>query len=212
MITKICYKCKIEKPLAEFSKSKIRPDGHNSDCKDCHKEYRRQYYLKNKKKEKQNSKKSWSNNKVQTNCSECGKSLERHRTNVSPEKNNFCNYKCSIKFYDRESDPYKYLFSTIRRRAKVKKLKFDLTKEYLKELMYNQNNKCVVTNIPIKVIKQNEVGTLADTASLDRIDNSKGYEKGNVRFTCLGINYMRNRRSNDELVDLLSKIIKYKKS
>jgi len=37
---KICYKCKIEKPINEFSKSKREKDGLQSSCKVCVKEYR----------------------------------------------------------------------------------------------------------------------------------------------------------------------------
>lgn len=40
---KICYKCKVEKPISEFSQYK-------SICKSCNKEYMRKYYLKNKEK------------------------------------------------------------------------------------------------------------------------------------------------------------------
>lgn len=212
METKICYKCKIEKPLDDFSKSKRRPDGHNSDCKECHKKYRREYYLKNKEKEKSQSRELWDSKLVETECSYCKASLKRHRTNVSEEKHNFCDIKCTNKFYGKKSDPYNYLFTNIKKRAKVKNLSFNLTRKFLKELMQLQNNRCAVTNIPIEVIKQTELGTLSSTASLDRIDNTKGYIKGNVRYTCLGINYMRNRRSNEELEDLLNKIIKYRKS
>jgi len=52
---------------------------------------------------------------------------------------------------------------------------------------------------------------LANSASLDRIDNEKGYIKGNVRFVCLGINYMKNRRADSEVFELLDKILEYYK-
>jgi len=36
---KQCNTCKIEKPHKDFYKSKIRIDGYNYECKDCHKAY-----------------------------------------------------------------------------------------------------------------------------------------------------------------------------
>jgi hypothetical protein len=35
MGTKICFKCKTEKDLSEFNKSKSRKDGHRTYCRDC---------------------------------------------------------------------------------------------------------------------------------------------------------------------------------
>ena len=38
---KICTKCKVEKPLAEFHKWASTPDGYHYNCKDCKKAYRK---------------------------------------------------------------------------------------------------------------------------------------------------------------------------
>lgn len=43
-----CYNCKKNKDVSNFSKNSSRPTGYNSQCKECHKEYRRSHYLKNK--------------------------------------------------------------------------------------------------------------------------------------------------------------------
>jgi len=58
IITKICPKCQIEKPISEFNKSNGHKDGLGSYCKDCIKlyqqenklhiaEYQKQYRIKN---------------------------------------------------------------------------------------------------------------------------------------------------------------------
>ena len=44
---KICTKCKEEKELSEFSKSKSSKDGLQYNCKACQRQYCRQYYAKN---------------------------------------------------------------------------------------------------------------------------------------------------------------------
>lgn len=40
------------------------------------------------------------------------------------------------------------------------------------------------------------------TASLDRIDSSKGYEIGNVQFISTAINYMKNTMSHEDTLKL----------
>nr|DAN83507.1 MAG TPA: Meiotic chromosome segregation protein [Caudoviricetes sp.] len=37
MRTKICTKCGLEKPTSEFNKNKLKKDGLQSECRDCHK-------------------------------------------------------------------------------------------------------------------------------------------------------------------------------
>jgi hypothetical protein len=46
---------------------------------------------------------------------------------------------------------------------------------------------------------------------LDRVDNSKGYIKGNMMWVVLGVNYMKNRHSNEDLKELIDRIFKYRK-
>lgn len=50
VMMKLCYKCDTHLPLTAFSKNSSRPDGHNSQCKDCHSAYRRKHYQENRKK------------------------------------------------------------------------------------------------------------------------------------------------------------------
>lgn len=40
------------------------------------------------------------------------------------------------------------------------------------------------------------------TASLDRIDSSKGYEIGNIQFISTAINYMKNTMSHEDTLKL----------
>lgn len=45
-------------------------------------------------------------------------------------------------------------------------------------------------------------------ASLDRIDSSKGYVKGNVQFVCLSMNYAKNGFSDQQIKDFVDSIRK----
>jgi len=50
METKVCYRCKQEKPLSEFSKRRSSKDGAVGECKTCDSDRCRNYYKKNKEK------------------------------------------------------------------------------------------------------------------------------------------------------------------
>jgi len=47
-MTKICSKCKIEKPIEAFSKDKNKKDGLSNQCKECNAKYRIEYRKNNK--------------------------------------------------------------------------------------------------------------------------------------------------------------------
>jgi hypothetical protein len=48
MGTKVCYSCKLEKPVSEFSKKKAAKDGLNDRCKVCDKAMAKTWYEANK--------------------------------------------------------------------------------------------------------------------------------------------------------------------
>lgn len=47
METKICSKCKKEKPVSEFGKNKAKKDGLQAECKECKSAYNKLHYQKN---------------------------------------------------------------------------------------------------------------------------------------------------------------------
>ena len=50
---KICTKCGVWKPLEEFNKNKTRKDGRQYECRECTKEYKKQWSKNNPKYNKQ---------------------------------------------------------------------------------------------------------------------------------------------------------------
>jgi hypothetical protein len=50
MNIRMCYKCKIEKPITDFNKNQNDKFGFNSICRDCQKIYKREWVKLNKKK------------------------------------------------------------------------------------------------------------------------------------------------------------------
>jgi len=100
-----------------------------------------------------------------------------------------------------------HYFAHIRTQAKIRKLKFDVTVEQLWELFEKQKNKCNLSDIPIDLfVNRRKIRT----ASLDRIDNSKGYTIDNVQWVHKDINYMKRILSQQQLINYCNLIaIKY---
>lgn len=67
MVTKICYKCKLEKNVDEFSNFKHTKDGKTSYCKICKSEIDKISYYKNRDKNKEKRKKYRQDNKKMLN-------------------------------------------------------------------------------------------------------------------------------------------------
>lgn len=72
--------------------------------------------------------------------------------------------------------------------AKKRKLAVEITLEYIWDLFISQNKKCALTDLDINFgINYKDKGT----ASLDRIDSSKGYILGNVQWIHKDLNTMK---------------------
>jgi hypothetical protein len=90
--------------------------------------------------------------------------------------------------------------------------RINITTEYLKDLWNKQNGKCLITGWKL-VLPENGtkgfINTKPENASLDRIDNGKGYVQGNVRFICLIANLARSQFSDDELRKFCSAVVRF---
>lgn len=96
-------------------------------------------------------------------------------------------------------------FSSIKRNAISRNLKFDVTIEYLWELFQKQGSKCALSGIDISLHKHKRNGIRA-TASLDRIDNNLGYIEGNVQWVHKHINICKHTYSNQEFIQMCNNV------
>ena len=95
------------------------------------------------------------------------------------------------------------LVGLFRNAAIAKGKEWDLNLEYLGDLFEKQNGKCIYTGWDLDIGKHNT----SKTASLDRIDSSKGYIKGNVQWTHKDVNIAKNALSHEcflKLCDVVS--------
>ena len=71
-----------------------------------------------------------------------------------------------------------------------------------------QEGKCVYTHIPLTLHKHGlNLPDIRYSASLDRIDSTKGYIKDNVQFISTAINLMKNTLTTEQTKEFLQIII-----
>jgi hypothetical protein len=109
-----------------------------------------------------------------------------------------------------KSHPLKYHL----RKCKQRSHEVDITLEYLERIWDKQAGRCALTGIEL-VHWEYHNKNLPHTASLDRIDSSKGYVCGNIQFVCYSLNLAKSTFTNEEFSEFLVKFtspVPYKKS
>lgn len=169
-------------------------------------------------------------NKIECICSVCSKKFERSKSEVKRNKKLnrkvYCSRICSgvgnketskknLKDFlsnidllkpDNRKDlytPYRYFLRCAKRRYK----EVDISLEDLKQLWESQMGICPLTGKNLSI----EHNYSPYQASLDRIDNSKGYIKGNLRYIALIANYCRNNFADQEVFDFCKSVVDFQK-
>jgi len=114
---------------------------------------------------------------------------------------------CSRRYKCLNDISYIY-YQKIYTRAQKKNLQFDLTIEFLQELLEKQNYKCALSGIPIILSKNfyNQRKKTEQTGSLDRIDSKKGYVENNVQWVHKDINKMKMNLSQKRFFELCDNV------
>ena len=110
-------------------------------------------------------------------------------SNSRPEN---CVHKGWVKGVLRSSFALKYKTS-----ADLRGLEWDLTFEQLADLLIEQDFKCSLTKWDIDAMELNK-----NTASLDRIDSSKGYVEGNVQWVHKMVNMCKQQYSQEDFIEM----------
>lgn len=157
------------------------------------------------------------NSYVKCRCS-CGSEVMlRVPDFLSNDSHNRCK-KCCIGENATNWDGFgnlpKSVVTKIKLRAKLRGKKFNLSGEYLWELYQNQNGKCALSGIDIgfTALSEYNLSNPHISASLDRIDSSKGYIQGNVQWVHSMVNIMKNEFSEKEFLEMCKHITNYDKS
>lgn len=138
----------------------------------------------------------------------CGSNIEKlipkHHLNSKLSKGCEC---CSM-FHT--STGYKLLsgdyWSMLKNAANKRNIPFNITIEEAYEKIEYQKFKCALTGLDIKFNKNTTQGKKHDnkikTASLDRIDSTKGYEIDNIQWVHKDVNIMKNKYNQDYFIKI----------
>lgn len=175
-------------------------------------------------------KKSYLNRKLITFvCENCGEEAQKpeseYKRNLKEGRKNFCSRSCSASYNNKhrvttkrdtefysniaklkrdDFTPFRYTFRSLKRRHK----ELNLELEDLKEQWEKQNGICPYTGIKLILPEDGNINSInvTERASLDRIDSSLGYIKGNIQFISTPINYMKNTMTDLETKKFLKNI------
>lgn len=83
-------------------------------------------------------------------------------------------------------------------------MEFNISKEYAWNILLQQNFRCTLSGIKLK-LTDSAAELKADkesiTASIDRIDSSKGYVEGNIQWIHKKLNIMKLDMSQSEFIN-----------
>lgn len=96
----------------------------------------------------------------------------------------------------------------IKHNAKIRGFRLEVTNKFLWELFLKQNRKCALSGLPI----QFTLNKCEKTASLDRIDSSKGYTEDNIQWIHKDINLMKNNFDEIHFIKMCGLIYEYNKN
>jgi len=219
-MTKKCKHCQEEKELIHMVKSSITKDGYINLCKGCNSRLRKNIHIDPLEMKycpvcERNLPitrfrlNRHSTEKVKFLCEEC------FETRLVPTTNNSHRFTILRRRVDlafkkkitaastesRRRNFKRILLYNAEKRAKQLNLEFNLTPEdiFIPEI-------CPILECPLKFGTKNNYDY---SPSLDRIDNTRGYIKGNVRVISKKANTMKSNATLEELVKFSRNIIRY---
>jgi hypothetical protein len=159
---------------------------------------------------------------IETECKYCLKNfLKKSHEFNKVEKvngNHFCSISCCRSYRNKteklenrynisiHSDNQKDEFTLFRYHLKLckqRKKEFNISLQDLKDQWEKQKGICPYFKISLKLLlhKHSEKPSVYN-ASVDRIDSTKGYIKGNIQFVSCSANYLKSQFSHEEMLDL----------
>lgn len=83
-------------------------------------------------------------------------------------------------------------------------LDFNIDLEYICDILDAQEGKCALTGWPLQFTKGGtwKSGMNPFACSMDRVDNTQGYVRGNIQLVCAMVNTVRGAMENDDFINL----------
>jgi len=178
---KTCQRCGLSHELNNFVVDKRRKDGLYPYCKDCS----RDYYVSNRQRLLEQKKEYGRRPEVRERLKEICKT--RYQDNKE------FRIKQRQEYYSTSENRKKLMFFKARERAEQDGIEFSIEIEDI----------VIPTHCPyleIELTHSLGKGQLETNSSLDRIDSTKGYIKGNVQVISRLANTMKNNASAEQLL------------
>lgn len=128
-----------------------------------------------------------------------------HLNGAGKKKATICE-KCCLqemelmnRVYDQIPNRFWHKFLNVAQRREIS---VSITKDDLYDLYLSQEKKCALTGLSLYFTLLNTNFNRYTNASLDRIDSSKPYEKGNIQWVEKRINMMKNSYSQSDFISL----------
>jgi hypothetical protein len=97
------------------------------------------------------------------------------------------------------------MVTSARTRAKKDHREFDIDVDYVKKLWQRQQGLCKLSRLPMSIA----IGSAELRVSLDRINNAKGYVKGNVQLLRSMVNNAKNRYTQTAFLNMCRAVAKH---
>ena len=149
---KLCRKCQVVKPLTEFNKNS-NVGGYRSDCKECSKAHRKQYYADNSDHIKEKNRRYWNKHIEKRKASY----REKFPQIQAQRKEYRAKNKDKSKTYNKEW--YDKNLKHDKKKQKEKNLKhyFNLTLDQFNDMVKTQDNKCKICTKELDMAKGTHV-------------------------------------------------------
>ena len=102
----------------------------------------------------------------------------------------------------------KTFFTSCQKSAKKRGIEFGITIDEAWSQFEKQNGICALSGVSIKLCGNTPIGRKKNTASLDRIDSTKGYTPDNIQWVHKKVNIMKNIFDESEFIQWCEKIAK----
>lgn len=178
-----------------------------------------------------NQQRSTSNKTIELTCCECGspflKEKREYNRQVKVGRTQFlCSRACVGTHTNKTRSAYntsklwvgsqpdeftQFRWFLLRARQHAKHDPTDVDLPYLRGLWVSQDGTCPFTGwrMLLPATSEGFTSSAPNNASLDRIDGTRGYVRGNVRFVCLMANLARQKFTDNQLRQFCSAVFNY---
>ena len=144
------------------------------------------------------------------NCS-CGRTVEvlgKYLTS-GDTKSCGCYSKGNAHNRDAVADITKSFWTPIQRQAERRGIPFEITREQVWNIFEKQKRRCALSGVELRFSTNIRDQRGTQTASLDRIDNTRGYISGNVQWVHKYVNIMKNVMTQEDFLTWCRRIARY---